>query len=186
MHVPLIGCLNTHQLLPKGQGLWDCIWPFKIYSWTFLEITSCKRTESKGSFHHDVHKDIHSVEPLTVQASTHYHLLFIIVSSTMNGCWIWGLTELRPFTSPDGYRLTRVVDTMDDLYICDTHPGWHMRATQWSSLPSAEHFGTLGNPNHKVLLTFPIFPHPYCTFLWVCFSNLSPWNHLQETQWSYG
>ena len=100
MHVPLKGCLNMYQLLLKGQGLQDCIWLFKIYSWTFLEFSHAGGQGPKGSVHREAHKVIHSVGFLAPQASTHCHPLFQMGRTTVNGCWVWGLSELWPCCWP--------------------------------------------------------------------------------------
>lgn len=60
-----------------------------------------------------------------------------------------------PVSSPHGYRLSGIADTGDDSHVCDTPPGWHMRETQWTSLPGGEHFGTVGNPKHRSAAYFP-------------------------------
>lgn len=110
-----------------------------------------RRQRSERNVHCDVHKDIHSVELLTLQASTHYHPLFQTGSSRMNGAEFGGGWRCDPVTSPDGYRLSGEVGTVDDSYIYDTHPGWYMGETQWSSLPGGEHAGALkGNLNYKI------------------------------------
>ena len=86
MHVPLIGCLNTHQLLPKGRVFGIASDHSKSSAEPSWKSSYARGQRSEGSVHHDVHKDLHSVELLTLQASTHYRPFFQMGSSTMNGC----------------------------------------------------------------------------------------------------
>lgn len=130
MHVPLIGCLNTHQLLPNGQGLWDCIWPFKNL---FLNLP--------GNLFMQEDKDLSGassmmpIKTFILWTFWHSRLPPVTIPSFKGSAQQWMSAEFGPWqscdpvTSLDGYRLSGIVDTVDDSHICDTHPSWHMRET---------------------------------------------------------
>lgn len=119
MHVPLIGCLNTQQLLPKGQGLRGCIWPLKIYAWTFMEISSCRRTRTWGECppwgpqRHSFcgPSSIPGLHPLLFPLTIH------------NSEWVlslkFGRAVILSLGQIDGHRLSEQVGTVDASHLGD-------------------------------------------------------------------
>lgn len=125
MHVPLIGCLNTHQLLPKGQGLQGCIWPFKIYAWSFLEISSWRRTRTWGECPPWGPQRLSFCGPSGISGL--HSLLFPLSNGQHNSEQVpnlkLGRAVILSLAQIDGHRRSGQVGTIDASHLGDTLVG---------------------------------------------------------------
>lgn len=112
MHVPLIGCLNTHQLLLRG-----CIWPFKIYARTFLEISSCRRARTLGECPPGGPQRHSFCGPSGIPGLHPHHNSEWVLSLKLDRAVILSLAQI------DGHWLSGQVGTIDASHLGDTLVG---------------------------------------------------------------